>query len=86
MVFARHRGGHPVAGASSLEGVKNVSVVTALSIPDLLRDRAAQPNDLAYKFVDYEVDPSGFAETLTFAQILHRLKSWPGIAPRRLTG
>ena len=50
-----------------------MSVVTALSIPDLLRDRAAQqPNDLAYKFVDYEVDPSGFAETLTFAQILHR--------------
>lgn len=43
------------------------------SIPAMLKERAEkQPNDLAYKFVDYEVDPAGFAETLTFAQVFHR--------------
>ncbi len=43
------------------------------SIPAMLKERAeTQPNDLAYKFVDYEIDPAGFAETLTFAQVFHR--------------
>jgi len=44
-----------------------------LPIPALLKARAEeQPNDLAYKFIDFESDPAGFAEGLTFAEIFHR--------------
>ena len=43
------------------------------SIPALLRQRAdEQPDDAAYTFIDYEVDPAGFAESLTWAQIYQR--------------
>ncbi len=46
-----------------------------LAIPALLKERAEQqPNDLAYKFIDYDVDPAGFADTLTFAEIYHRVQ------------
>lgn len=40
------------------------------SIPGLLRERAEQwPDRPAFTFVDYDLDPSGYAETLTWSQI-----------------
>ena len=46
--------------------------VTDPSIPDLLRERASeQPNALAYTFVDHDIDPGGFPESLTWSQV-HR--------------
>lgn len=44
------------------------------SITAILARRAQQqPNDIAYTFVDFEVDPSGFAEGLTWAQVHNRV-------------
>ncbi|MBJ7339967.1 MAG: AMP-binding protein [Mycolicibacterium sp.] len=41
----------------------------------MLRDRAArQPDVAAYTFVDYDVDPEGFAETLTWSQVYRRAR------------
>ena len=43
------------------------------SIPAVLEDRAQQqPDDIAYTFIDYEVDPAGFAESLTWSQVHQR--------------
>lgn len=43
------------------------------SIPALLEDRARQqPDDIAFTFYDYEVDPAGFAESLTWSELHHR--------------
>jgi long chain fatty acid CoA FadD26 len=43
------------------------------SIPALLERRAQQqPDDVAFTFIDYEVDPAGFAESLTWSQIHRR--------------
>ena len=43
------------------------------SIPAVLEDRARlQPDDVAYTFIDYEVDPAGFAESLTWSQVHQR--------------
>ncbi len=43
------------------------------SIPALLRKRAAErPDDPAFTFVDYALDPNGFSETLTWSQMLQR--------------
>jgi long chain fatty acid CoA FadD26 len=45
------------------------------SIPAVLADRAEeQPDDLAYTFIDYDVDPAGFAESLTWSQVHHRAR------------
>ena len=45
------------------------------SIPAVLEDRAQrQPNDIAYTFIDYEVDPGGFAESLTWSQVYQRAR------------
>ena len=42
------------------------------SLPAILQERASrQPHEAAYTFLDYEIDPNGFAETLTWAQV-HR--------------
>lgn len=39
-----------------------------------LAERARhQPDVAAYTFIDYDVDPAGFAETLTWAQVNHRV-------------
>ena len=44
-----------------------------LTIPGLLADRArTQPDDVAYTFLDFDVDPAGFAESLTWSQVHHR--------------
>jgi len=43
------------------------------SIPALLKRRAQlQPDDVAYTFIDYETDPAGFAETLTWSEMYQR--------------
>lgn len=44
------------------------------SIPALLELRAQQqPDDTAFTFLDYEVDPAGFAESLTWSQLRDRV-------------
>ena len=44
------------------------------SIPALVAERAQQqPDDIAYTFIDYEVDPNGFVETLTWSQMHQRV-------------
>ena len=46
--------------------------LTDPSIPDLLRERASeQANARAYTFVDHDIDPNGFPESLTWSQV-HR--------------
>ncbi len=48
-------------------------VTTRPSLPALLLQRAArQPDAAAYTFIDYELDPAGFAETVTWSQIHRR--------------
>ncbi|MDT5044602.1 MAG: long-chain fatty acid adenylase/transferase FadD26 [Mycobacterium sp.] len=45
------------------------------SIPAVLADRAEQqPDDIAYTFIDYEVDPAGLAESLTWSQVHERVQ------------
>ena len=45
------------------------------SIPAVLAERALrQPDDIAYTFVDYEVDAAGFAESLTWSQLARRAR------------
>lgn len=47
--------------------------MTRFSIPALLRERAkTQPDDVAYTYVDYEIDPAGYEESLTWSQVHHR--------------
>ena len=48
---------------------------TVTTIPALLADRAQQqPEDTAYTFVDYESDPAGVTDSLTWAEFHHRVK------------
>ena len=47
--------------------------ITDPSIPELLGSRATEhPDAVAYTFVDYGLDPNGFAETLTWSQLHQR--------------
>lgn len=47
--------------------------MTDRRIPGLLEDQVRQrPDDTAYTFVDYAVDPRGVAESLTWTQVHHR--------------
>jgi long-chain fatty acid adenylase/transferase FadD26 len=46
------------------------------SIPALLRTQAQQqPDAPAFTFIDYELDPAGFTETLTWSQAHHRVQA-----------
>jgi long-chain fatty acid adenylase/transferase FadD26 len=43
------------------------------SLPALLKERASrQPDATAYTFIDYEIDPAGFAESLTWSEAHRR--------------
>lgn len=43
-------------------------------IPTLLRERASlQPNQTAFTFMDYDQDPAGIAESLTWSQLYRRV-------------
>ena len=45
-------------------------------IPAVLAERARrQPDDIAYTFIDYDVDPAGFAESLTWSQLDRRARN-----------
>jgi acyl-CoA synthetase (AMP-forming)/AMP-acid ligase II len=55
------------------DGIAARFVSTELSLPAVLQKVAGQqPNRAAYRFIDYEVDPSGFAEVLTWSQVHRR--------------
>ena len=46
------------------------------SIPAALRERARQqPDAPAFTFIDYELDPAGFTETLTWSQVYQRAQA-----------
>jgi long chain fatty acid CoA FadD26 len=46
---------------------------TTFSISAVLRERAReQPDALAFTFIDYEVGPAGYAQSLTWSQVLQR--------------
>jgi len=54
------------------DGIAMRFAMTESSLPALLQKVARQqPNRVAYTFIDYEVDPAGFAESLTWSQV-HR--------------
>jgi long-chain fatty acid adenylase/transferase FadD26 len=62
----------PQPAFGSRNGRDNPMPLTDPSIPDLMRERASeQPNAPAYTFVDHDIDPSGFPESLTWSQV-HR--------------
>ncbi|MGC2655923.1 MAG: AMP-binding protein [Mycobacterium sp.] len=43
------------------------------SIPGALREQVRrQPDAIAYTFVDYELDPAGYCESLTWSEVQHR--------------
>lgn len=45
------------------------------SIPAALRERVAtQPDDTAFTFIDYDVDPAGFAESVTWSELYERVR------------
>jgi long chain fatty acid CoA FadD26 len=47
--------------------------VTEASIPAMLRERVGQRADApAYTFIDYELDPDGYSQTLTWSQVHSR--------------
>ncbi|MFM9033442.1 MAG: fatty-acid--AMP ligase [Mycobacterium sp.] len=47
-----------------------------LSIPELLKLRAEErPDYVAYRFIDYDVDPAGFIETYTWDQLYQRVQA-----------
>lgn len=64
----RHR------GDTALEGNTTEPIAAArASLPALLHERARrQPDAPAYTFVDHEMDPAGFAETITWSQLRRR--------------
>lgn len=50
-----------------------------LSIPELLKDRAEQqPDVVAYTFLDYDVDPAGFADIVTWSDLYERVQAVAG--------
>ncbi len=69
------------AGRTGKGAVKPVDLVDT-SIPAALETRAQQqPDDVAFTFLDYEVDPDGFAETLTWGELYQRVR----VVARELT-
>jgi long chain fatty acid CoA FadD26 len=56
--------------SSTCEGEGEAIAMTQPSLPALLRERAGQrPDARAYTFIDHDIDPAGFAESLTWAQL-----------------
>ena len=46
------------------------------AIPEVLRERASlQPGDPAFTYVDYDQDPAGISETLTWSQMYRRVRA-----------
>ena len=54
-------------------------MIAELCIPALLERRAQeQPDDIAYTFVDYEADPAGVSDSLTWSQLRERVAAVAG--------
>ena len=70
-------GRFPVGGVPVQQLTKGVVMaVTDESIPGLLRGQAIQqPHAPAFTFIDYELDPAGFTETLTWSQAHQRVQA-----------
>src|SRR5260370_231540 len=52
---------------------------TEASIPAALGERARlKPDTPAYTFIDYEIDPDGYSQTLTWSQLYQRVRVVPG--------
>jgi long chain fatty acid CoA FadD26 len=52
-----------------------VAAVSTPTIPALIERRAVeQPDDTAYTFIDYEADPAGAAESLTWSELYQRVQ------------
>jgi 4-hydroxyphenylalkanoate adenylyltransferase len=72
------RGDRPTRGTGGQAGQPPNGIATRFamsesSLTDLLHKAASQyPNRAAYKFIDYETDPNGFTETLTWWQVYRR--------------
>ncbi|MGD9619483.1 MAG: AMP-binding protein [Mycolicibacterium sp.] len=50
--------------------------LTEKTIPATLADRARQqPDEIAYTFIDYDADPAGVAESLTWSEVHHRVQA-----------
>lgn len=59
--------------AQPSDGIAARFAITESSLPALLQKVAGQqPNRAAYRFIDYEENPSGFAEVLTWSQVHRR--------------
>src|SRR5258707_14844191 len=58
------------------------------SIPAVLAERAQhEPDASAYTFIDYQLDPAGYAETLTWSQVHQRAQVVAAeLAPRGSPG
>ena len=58
-----------------MNATKGFSTVGPTTIPELIERRATeQPDDIAYTFVDYESDPAGVAESLTWSELRDRVE------------
>src|SRR5262245_49769351 len=69
----RPAGGSPLTRTEQKPHEGNAIAMSQLSLPALLQERAnQQPDAPAYTFIDYQIDPAGFAECLTWAQVHHR--------------
>ena len=56
------------------ESAMRTTTLSGATIPELIERRAAeQPDDTAYTFVDYEVDPAGVAESITWSELRDRV-------------
>ena len=74
LIFSGFRLGPTVRGGEPNGEVVLMSVSES-SIPAVLAERAQQqPDDIAFTFIDYEVDPTGFAERLTWSQVYRRAR------------
>lgn len=50
--------------------------MTALSVSEMLKQRASVHSDaIAFTFIDYELDPAGFADSITWAQAYRRAQA-----------
>jgi long-chain fatty acid adenylase/transferase FadD26 len=50
-------------------------VLTQSSIPAVVREHARQrPNAKAFTFIDYDIDPAGYPESLTWSQLYQRVQ------------
>lgn len=59
--------------AQPLNGSTSRFAMSESSLADLLQKAASQyPNRAAYKFIDYDTDPAGFTETVTWWQVHRR--------------